>query len=160
MKKKWKLWKCTFWVTKKLLRIKCTYVRRRRTSILPEIRVLAPSLERGLDDSWPLSQSPEIPQSPSSLTNSPCIYRSHDDITSESSRYISVYSKGTKVEHPLQSICTRSVSIAHKHIWHENLYSILRSCCLFLRYFSHHIYWHFCTWCTLVSFFQYLTSTI
>lgn len=83
-------YECAFWVFKLN-----AHMYRRRTSILPEIRVLAPSLERGLDDSWPqISQSPEIPESPSSLTNSPHIYRSHDDITSESSRYIWVYSNG------------------------------------------------------------------
>lgn len=63
---------------------------RRRPSALPEIRVLAPSLERGLDDYWPLdSELPgfELPDSPS-LVQSLKIYQSHDDFTrSESSRY-------------------------------------------------------------------------
>lgn len=60
-------------------------VYRRRPSILPEIRVLAPSLERGLDDYWPLDS--ELPDSPS-LVQSLKIYQSHDDFTrSDSSRY-------------------------------------------------------------------------
>lgn len=61
-------------------------VYRRRPSVLPEIRVLAPSLERGLDDYWPLDS--ELPDSRSSFAQSLKIYQSHDDFTrSESSRY-------------------------------------------------------------------------
>lgn len=57
---------------------------RRRASILPEIRVLAPSLERGLDDSWPLTSQVQTPS-----VQSLQIYQSREDITrSESSRYI------------------------------------------------------------------------
>lgn len=86
-----------------------TCVNRRKTSILPEIRVLAPSLERGLDDSWPLSsQSPDIPdltKSPS-LVHSQQIYQSHDDITdSGSCRYISgTQSDGTIMENHIQKL--------------------------------------------------------
>lgn len=66
-------------------------VYRRRTSIIPEIRVLAPSLERGLDDSLSLrSQSPDITNSPSLVHSPQIIYQSHDDLTdSDISRYMS-----------------------------------------------------------------------
>lgn len=82
-----------------MLGIKCTVMYRRRTSVIPEIRVLAPSLERGLDDTWPeysVPNSPSLVETPSIQntlsmlpSNSPQIYQSHTDISdSEISRYI------------------------------------------------------------------------
>lgn len=64
---------------------------RRRASLVPEIRVLAPSMERGLDDSYQqISQdlSPKFSNTPSNITNSPKIYRSYEDGTvTGSNRY-------------------------------------------------------------------------
>lgn len=62
------------------------HVNRRRGSVIPEIRVLAPSLEQGLDDSYQLISSKMSYPSPE-LTNSPEIYRSHEDGTGTDNRY-------------------------------------------------------------------------
>lgn len=70
---------------------------RRRKSILPEIRILAPSLERGLDDDSPkileLEETPNFSQTPNfsnslNVSSLPKIYRSYEDDTdNDSSRY-------------------------------------------------------------------------
>lgn len=115
---------CVIWVIFASYCIWCARVYSRKTSIIPEIRILAPSLERGLDDSWPLSirslDMPDLTNSPS-LVHSPHIYHSHDDMSdSDSSRYLPrTYSDGTVTENHSQN-CTRSVSIEHVHQirWH------------------------------------------
>lgn len=62
------------------------HVNRRRGSVIPEIRVLAPSLERGLDDSYQhISSKMSYPST--NLTNSPEIYRSYEDGTDTDNRY-------------------------------------------------------------------------
>lgn len=75
------------------------HARRRRGSLVPEIRVLAPSLERGLDDShqqYSQHMSPKISGSPSNVTYSRQIYRSYDDDTDTSNnRY---YLRNTRLQ--------------------------------------------------------------
>lgn len=92
---------------------------RRRTSVIPEIRVVAPSLERGLDDdTWPECSVPNSPSlaDPSLVTLSmlpsisPQIYQSHTDISdSEISRYITDNSDMAK-PNKLHSICFQSTT--------------------------------------------------
>lgn len=59
-------------------------ITRRRESIIPEIRVVAPSLDRGLDES-----SPQITHQSPKLTHISDIYRSYemDDSCTDCSRY-------------------------------------------------------------------------
>lgn len=60
------------------------YANRRRESIIPEIRVVAPSFDRGLDES-----SPHITHQSPKLTHISDIYQSYEDVDSRTdcSRY-------------------------------------------------------------------------
>lgn len=62
------------------------HVNRRRGSVIPEIRVLAPSLERGLDDFYQ-NIPPKMSYPSTNLTNSLQIYRSYEDGTDTDNRY-------------------------------------------------------------------------
>lgn len=94
----------------------CACMYRRKTSVIPEIRVVAPSLERGLDEDIPyVLHSPSISQSPiisDSLiaSYSAKIYRSYDDDDThkDSSRYM--FSKHTCTS---AQYCTLHLSSNH-----------------------------------------------
>ncbi|XP_055299160.1 piezo-type mechanosensitive ion channel component isoform X9 [Sitodiplosis mosellana] len=85
-----------------------TIMYRRRTSVIPEIRVLAPSLERGLDDTWPEYSVPNSPSlaDPSSVqntlsmlrSNSPQIYQSHTDISDSELSSLKDISEGDEMD--------------------------------------------------------------